>query len=189
MKIIINTFENAPQERLDNANTLLQTLTEAGADAEIFTGGTNLVQNIVDIANIYKDTDILLIEDDVQLCTDFLQEIQNAIEVLPNRVINFHYNERSVSKISVLASSRYAYNQCVYLPRHVLLFLTQYSSEFLRKYPVYSNDSARYISFVLNACLENFVVYRPELVKHLQFDSTLTGSPRIETYFFKDEVQ
>ena len=81
MKKFIMTFENAPEERAENAQALAEQI-----DAEVYEGGKNLWDNLVAICEqVPEGEGVVIAEDDVKISSKF-----NPVE--GDEIINYFYN-------------------------------------------------------------------------------------------------
>ena len=75
------TFENAPEERAQNAQALAEQI-----DAEVYEGGKNLWDNLVAICEqVPEGEGVIIAEDDVKISSKF-----NPVE--GDEIINYFYN-------------------------------------------------------------------------------------------------
>lgn len=183
--ITIFSFDKAPTERVTNRESLANQL-----DAQVFIGGNNTCTNFVNLLKLAKGKDLLLIEDDVQLCNDFTPILDDVLSQYPDTVINFHYNEKTSTTTDYHPATKYAYNQCVYFPKRIVNKLIPPCTAFIKMYPYYVNkgDYAIQIKYGLMKCNEYFLAYEPKLVKHLNFTSTLGDRPVITQNFIDNGV-
>lgn len=185
MNIVIHTFDEAPQERKDNVQVLKTALS---GNAHIYVGGTSACTNWVNILETYKNDSLLLLEDDVRLCNDFLTKVEDTITAYPGLVLNFHFNENQ-GKTSKIPSKRYAWNQCVYFPKEVVANLIEPSKDFIKHYSYFvkKNDYAIQIRHaLLKSNNKEFMTIEPKLVKSLGFSSTI-GDYKVVTRNFIDD--
>ena len=171
MKIVIFTYDKAPQERVDNIKVIQKKLQGM---VTIHTGSTTACDNFLDILNKYSNDDLLLLEDDIELCDNFIEEVFSVIEKHKDEVINFHYNHGHGSE--EVPSGAFMYNQCVYYPKRVLKALLKPSKEFKKKYPFfyYNNYWDNMIRVgLLEIREDHFIAHEPKLVKHLEYKSTI----------------
>ena len=89
MNIVIHTFSDAPEERRNNAEIIKTAL---GDNAYIYVGGTNTCENWVNILKEYSTESLLLLEDDIRLGDNFLDRVQEYINLYPDFVLNFYFN-------------------------------------------------------------------------------------------------
>lgn len=199
MKIVIFTFKGAPEERQKNIESLKTKLNKAildsGIDLEVctFVGGTKTSENLISLCSLYKEEDILMLEDDIELSEHFLENIRKVIEKNPNRIINFHYNFKTKGpelysedclRVFEEKGSNYAFNQCVYLPSKILQKILD-SKQLFKAYYAYTKENRH--DYIMARIFEKdtFLVVRPSLVKHKEFKSTI-GEYVIKTKDFID---
>lgn len=190
MKIVIFTFKDAPKERQKNVKSLKTKLNKAiqdsGIDIEVctFVGGNKTSENLISLCSLYKDEDILMLEDDIELSEHFLENIRKVIEKNPDRIINFHYNFDTQGqelysdgnlKIFEERGSSYAFNQCVYLPSKILQKILD-SKQLFKAYYAYAKENRH--AYIMARIFEKdtFLVVRPSLVRHMEFKSTISES-------------
>lgn len=201
MKIVIFTFKDAPKERQKNVKSLKTKLNKAiqdsGTDIEVctFVGSNKTSENLISLCSLYKDEDILMLEDDIELSRNFLENIRKVIEKYPDKIINFHYNFDTQGqelysdgnlKIFEERGSSYAFNQCVYLPSKILQKILD-SKQLFKAYHAYAKENrhAYIMARIFEKDNEKFLVVRPSLVKHKEFKSTISES-NIKTNDFID---
>lgn len=201
MKIVIFTFKDAPKERQKNVKSLKTKLNkviqDSGTDIEVctFVGSNKTSENLISLCSLYKDEDILMLEDDIELSRNFLENIRKVIEKNPDRIINFHYNFDTQGqelysdgdlKIFEERGSSYAFNQCVYLPSKILQEILD-SKQLFKAYYAYAKENrhAYIMARIFEKDNEKFLVVRPSLVKHKEFKSTISESD-IKTNDFID---
>lgn len=199
MKIVIFTFKDAPKERQKNVKSLKTKLNKAiqdsGIDLEVctFVGGNKTSENLISLCSLYKDEDILMLEDDIELSRNFLENIRKVIEQYPDRIINFHYNfetrgpelySENDLRVYEERGSNYAFNQCVYLPSKILQKIED-SKQLFKAYYAYTKENRH--AYIMARIFEKdtFLVVRPSLVKHKDFKSTISES-EIKTKDFID---
>lgn len=199
MKIVIFTFKGAPEERQKNIESLKTKLNKAildsGIDLEVctFVGSNKTSENLISLCSLYKDEDILMLEDDIELSEHFLENVRKVIEKNPNRIINFHYNFKTKGpelysedglKVYEEKGSNYAFNQCVYLPSKILQKILD-SKQLFKTYYAYTKENRH--DYIMARIFEKdtFLVVRPSLVKHKEFKSTI-GEYVIKTKDFID---
>lgn len=190
MKIVIFTFKDAPKERQKNVKSLKTKLNKAiqdsGIDIEVctFVGSNKTSENLISLCSLYKDEDILMLEDDIELSRNFLENIRKVIEKNPDRIINFHYNFDTQGqelysdgnlKIFEERGSSYAFNQCVYLPSKILQKILD-SKQLFKAYYAYAKENRH--AYIMARIFEKdtFLVVRPSLVRHMEFKSTISES-------------
>ena len=188
MKIVIFTFKDAPKERQKNVKSLKTKLNKAiqdsGIDLEVctFVGGNKTSENLISLCSLYKDEDILMLEDDIEL--SFLENVRKVIEKNPDKIINFHYNFKTKGpelysedslRVYEERGSNYACNPCVYLPSKILQKILD-SKQLFKAYYAYAKENRH--AYIMARIFEKdtFLVVRPSLVKHKEFKSTISES-------------
>ena len=192
MKIVIFTFKDAPKERQKNVKSLKTKLNKAiqdsGIDLDIevctFVGSNKTSENLISLCSLYKEEDILMLEDDIELSEHFLENVRKVIEQYPDRIINFHYNfdtkgpelySEDGLRVYEERGSNYAFNQCVYLPSKILQKILD-SKQLFKAYYAYAKENRH--AYIMARIFEKdtFLVVRPSLVRHMEFKSTISES-------------
>lgn len=190
MKIVIFTFKGAPEERQKNVESLKSKLNKAIQDSGIeteactFVGSNKTSENLISLCSLYKEEDILMLEDDIELSEHFLENVRKVIEKNPDRIINFHYNFDTKGpelysdgnlKVYEERGSNYAFNQCVYLPSKILQKILD-SKQLFKAYYAYAKENRH--AYIMARIFEKdtFLVVRPSLVRHKEFKSTISES-------------
>lgn len=163
MKKIVLTFNGAEEKRKLNAETIANYV-----GGEVYTGGTNCNENFCNILGL--DDDILFFEDDVRNIN--LPKILETIEKNDDIFINFHYlPQPKVS--SLLSGSEHAWNQCLYIPKHVGRDILRASVEYRLQHE-HDNRYANLIKFGLEKGKHNLYAVVPNLVRHYyNWESTI----------------
>lgn len=190
MKIVIFTFKDAPKERRKNVKSLKTKLNKAiqdsWADIEVctFVGSNKTSENLISLCSLYKEEDILMLEDDIELSEHFLENIRKVIEKNSDKIINFHYNfdtkgpelySEDDLRVYEERGSNYAFNQCVYLPSKILQKILD-SKQLFKAYYAYAKENRH--AYIMARIFEKdtFLVVRPSLVRHKEFKSTISES-------------
>ena len=190
MKIVIFTFKGAPEERQKNVESLKSKLNKAildsGIETEVctFVGGNKTSENLISLCSLYKDEDILMLEDDIELSEHFLENVRKVIEKNPDKIINFHYIFKTKGpelysedglRVYEERGSNYASNPCVYLPSKILQKILD-SKQLFKTYYAYAKENRH--AYIMARIFEKdtFLVVRPSLVKHKEFKSTISES-------------
>lgn len=190
MKIVIFTFKGAPEERQKNVESLKSKLNKAildsGIDLEVctFVGENKTSENLISLCSLYKEEDILMLEDDIELSEHFLENIRKVVEKNSDKIINFHYNFKTKGpelysedslRVYEERGSNYAFNQCVYLPSKILQKILD-SKQLFKAYYAYAKENRH--AYIMARIFEKdtFLVVRPSLVRHMEFKSTISES-------------
>lgn len=193
MKTVIFTFDGAPEERVQTVSKLKEQL-----NAEVFNGSTDTVKNLTDLCKAYED-DLLIFEDDVELCENFSEFSQAVIQKYPETVINFHFNtfpkgklkdiltvSKKDLKIYDVSGSAYIWNQCFYLPNKVRKMIIESERDFRGTYPYYVKTKQQdvFIAYCIRDL--DFLAVYPSLVNHLDLSSTIRDAKSRKTLFPMD---
>lgn len=115
--------------------------------------------------------DSVLLEDDLVLCKDFKNKIEEVIKQYPDKIINFF--TRPNDWFTTHESSIFAYNQCTYYPKGVAMTLANKMDELYKKYPRSQYD------IIENLALKELgiahIQHRPCLVQHMD-NNSLVGN-------------
>lgn len=171
MEKYIMTYPEAPVERQVNAqqaNGIIQ--------GRIWTGGTNLLENMKDIF-AQSEGPVMILEDDVWPCSHFNDRVNHILDLVGDKeLINFfHMPSNNLRGIHQCKPHGYMYNQCTYYPSWFIeSFLENYNylkSEFA--WYDHHNDSAAVIGAMLKMLNRDFYCVFPYLVKTIDAKSTL----------------
>lgn len=182
----IMTYSEAPIERISNAQNLVN-----DTEGVPFIGGRNLCLNFRNLFNQYQGNPLLILEDDVTVCKDFVNKAEDIISRKPDFVINFFFPALNRYKgLHKMSGLHYSYNQCTYFPSWFLdAYLDNYS-KLIKDYEddYKHNDSASLISDLIKVYQEDFYAYFPYLVKTNKYKSTLNHrlDPAQNRYFIDD---
>jgi len=162
------TYKDAPQERLDNANKLAKEL-----NGEVYVGGTKYIDNMYAVFKKYagKD-DLLMFEDDVYLCDNFLEKVKKAIEEYPSKVINFFNLHHCINRSIVMPFTSWTECQCYYVPKHIVGRLSLFYKAFIKIAPksYECNIADNYMRYCLH---ESYILHYPSLVQQYPFNSVI----------------
>ena len=128
--------------------------------------------------------DSVLLEDDLILCKDFKDKIEDVIKQYPNDIINFFYNPNTY--FTTHYGSSFCWNQCTYYPKGIGLRVAEEMERARKNVPNMQYDMLE------NVALHNLgirhVVYRPCLVQHIDNGSLIQDSscPTRRTIYFED---
>lgn len=116
-----------------------------------------------------SDYDAVLLEDDLVLCENFKEEIEKAISLYPNKIINFftdinHY-------YSTYVETNFNFNQCTYYPKGIAKMLAEEMEKCRKNLPTAQYDVLQH--YTMNKLGITHVKYRPCLVQHLDFDTLI----------------
>ena len=130
-----------------------------------------------------SEYDAVLLEDDLILCKDFKNKIEEVIEQYPNDIINFFYKPNYY--FTTHYDSVFYYNQCTYYPKGVALAIANEMEKIRKIMPNAQYDVLE--SQALSNLGMRHLVYRPCLIQHLDKDSLIqeydSKGSRISPFF------
>ena len=76
----------------------------------------SFVEQLEKLAELNQD--VVILEDDLELCKDFKNRIESVIEQYKDKVVNFFYKPRNY--FYTKEQKHFCWNQCVYYPKEIL---------------------------------------------------------------------
>ena len=145
------------------------------------------VKSFIEQLKYISQWDSVLLEDDLILCKDFKNKIEDAINQYPDKIINFFTRPREW--FTTHKSNNFVYNQCTYYPKGVSLKVADEMEKIWKNMPKLQYDTLEY-NALINLGISH-VQYRPCLVQHIDNNSivgnTATGYRR--TPYFIDYLE
>lgn len=188
MKIVIRTVNGSP-ERAHNVAKMCEVLGEATVFVD---GKRDSYASFRRGCEEVKGTGGLILEDDVQLCKDFLPRVHAVIrEVGRDQVINFFEKPRIWLPAGFERGSSFLWMQCLYLPAGFAGRIYDYYDEFKTKRPQSWQGMATdcLVSYALVKEKRRYYRHRPCLVQHLPFQSVIGPRPtNRQTPYFVDDL-
>lgn len=140
------------------------------------------VKSFIEQLEIISEYDAIFLEDDIQLCRDFVKRIEEVIKKYPDRIINFftdpsHWFETKDAQT-------FYFNQCTYYPKGLAKKLAAEMRKIEEENPgKFQYDVLE--SKALHIMNIKHIQYRPCLVQHLDFKSLVGNRDnyRITPYF------
>lgn len=182
-------------ERLKNVNAIKEQIPEL----EVFIDyNKSKFDFLLKVWDALKNDDIIWLEDDIELCNNFKEKIENEIEFFGNKeLISFFYAPIETMYNSKFFSldSRSAYrdgksflwNQCVFIPKGFLNYFIYYYNNNFKNFNFFKPHDFNYdncIAYALNEMNQNYWLIRPSLVQHSDKNSTLGHTDgRVSLYF------
>ena len=139
---------------------------------------------------ILNDTGGILLEDDVLLCENFLEKIENIVQE-KDTVYNFFEKPKTYFKTSKVGGSNFLWMQCVYIPpkfgEKCINLYEEFKLNKPKKWQGMATDCL--IAYVLTKYKMKYWRIRPCLVQHLPFKSVIGKRPtNRQTPFFIDDL-
>ena len=140
------------------------------------------VKSFIEQLEIISDYDAVFLEDDVQLCRNFKQRIEDIIKVYPDRVINFF--TAPTNYFMTREAQTFFFNQCTYYPKGLAKEIAREMRDIESKEPGKHQYDVLESMALKNMELKH-IQYRPCLVQHLDFKSLVGNRDnyRITPYF------
>lgn len=141
------------------------------------------VESFIKQLKAISSFDSVLLEDDLKLCRNFKERIEEVIRQYPKDIINFFYAPYSYFPTHVC--KKFFFNQCTYYPKELTLKIANKMEEIHNsleekvQYDVLEN-------MALNELGIRHIVYRPCLVQHTDFNTLIQGDikyRRISPFF------
>lgn len=76
-----------------------------------------------------QDCNCLNLEDDIILCDNFIEKINQIVEKYPNKIITFFTLKKRPMGINIENGKTFCMNQCVYMPKWFNKMLLNYSEQ------------------------------------------------------------
>ena len=136
------------------------------------------------------DEACVFMEDDIDLCEDFINIIEGVIAENPDRVISF-FTLKNITETTKMKGRTYMMNQCYYLPKGLADRIYIYSFDWLLSKRGVANPTGN------DTCIADFLkdnkidywIYYPNLVQHHEAKSRIgPRSSKRQTKIFKDDI-
>lgn len=143
------------------------------------------VESFIKQLKIISEEDSVLLEDDLILCKNFKQKIEEIIKQFPDKIINFFTFPAKFFKTR--ESQNFLWNQCTYYPKGMAKQVAEKMEEI--KDQVSQKHERLQYDILESEALKNLglthVQYRPCLVQHLDGRSLIgnSSSGRMTVYF------
>lgn len=130
------------------------------------------------------------IEDDIELCDNFVEKITAAVNEYPNYIINFfslRKEDYEIGKPHFVAGSRFMMNQCFYIPAGVGQQIADYYEQWVRKHEHPTGYDLLMADFMKDNKMR-YVQWFPHLVNHIECKSLINpkrSSKRTDKNFTK----
>lgn len=146
--------------------------------------------SFIEVCKIINDTGAIVLEDDIEVCDNFCDEIEKIIfEKGVDKVYNFFEKPKCYLKNSYVGGSNFLWMQCIYLPKSLPMKIAKYYDEFkntkYNKWKGMATDCL--IQYALTKEKIKYWRIRPCLVQHLNFKSVIGPRPnnRQSPYYIK----
>ena len=131
----------------------------------------------------------LYLQDDVDLCTDFVSKTKIAIAQYPVALISF-FTLKKRMKISFENGANYCMSQCVYFPKGLANEIIAFYNEGWPRETLHPTSFDFLIGDFLKASNRKYVLWHPSLVQHQVVRSAIdpSRSQMRQTKSFSDDI-
>lgn len=142
------------------------------------------IESFINQLEIISEYDAVLLEDDVKLCENFKDKIEQVIMQNPHTVINFF--SKPYRYISTHINTEFVFNQCTYYPKGVAKQIATKMRELRagRYHMLKQYDDLESMA-MLSLCIPH-LIYRPCLVQHKDTASLIGNGYNKTTIYFED---
>ena len=145
-----------------------------------------------------ESTGLILIEDDVKLCKNFIERCENVIGENPNDVISMFRicTENTKADKGFRCPSAFNCMPCNYFPRWFCEEavkqenLEGFEKWYWEREHIWNFPSDTYVRYLLMKLKKRYYAYFPHLVQHINYKSTLGNRPmNRKSFFFIDDLE
>lgn len=139
---------------------------------------------------------LVLIEDDVKLCKDFVNRCEGVIATFPNDVVSMFRicTEKTKAESGYRSPSLFNCMPCNYFPKWFCEEvvkkenLESFEKWYWEREHIWSFPSDYYVRYLLMKLKKKYYAYFPHLVQHINYKSTLGNRPmnRKSNFFIDD---
>ena len=146
------------------------------------------IKSFINQLKYISSDDSILLEDDLILCKNFKERIEEIIAQYPNSVINFYESPYDFYFTEQRRGIKYRFNQCTYYPKGVSKLIADKMEEIWPKYQnIKQYDFLQ--AYAMDELGMSYISYRPCLVQHLNGRSIIGNSENVSTLFFIDYIE
>lgn len=126
------------------------------------------------------EDDVLNMEDDIILCSNFLEEVNKWISKYPYKVITF-FTLKDISKSQEMIGRTFCMAQCVYIPKWFNKCLIKYYDYWKKTKKGIENPTGLdyMVADMMTLMNEKYILVSPCLVQHMEMKSRI--NPRRST--------
>ena len=180
MKYLI---QNVPQR---DVSILLDQLKDVGLYVD---KNKKPLESFIETLKLAKDESALYMEDDIILSKDFIDDTSSFINMNKNNVINFWTLKKSIKETTLMLSSSFMSNLCVYFPNHHIKGLIDFYNKGWSGIKEHPTGMDLMVRDYLVATKTKYWLYQPSLVQHKKIVSAINPkrSKYRQSITFKDE--
>lgn len=189
MRYICRTVDFA-KDRLENVEELKKQIPQLEVDIDTI---HDCYKSLFRTCDMIGETGGVIIEDDVQLCRNFMEKAEAIIqEKGKDNLISFFEKPKVKLDTKFCLGGEFLWSQCVYFPPGFNKLFHKYWEEFQGREPRLARDMHYdcYIRYVLKKERMRYWRIRPTLVQHFDFDSAISPrSRKRQTPYFIDDIE
>ena len=145
------------------------------------------IKSFINQLKYISSNDSILLEDDLILCKNFKERIEEIVAQYPNSVINFYESPHDFYFTEERRGIKYRFNQCTYYPKGVSKLIADKMEEIWPRYQnIKQYDFLQ--AYAMDELGMSYLSYRPCLVQHLNGRSIIGNSENVSTLFFIDYI-
>jgi len=165
MKIIVRKM---PQMVLDKS------FEQLNGKYEICFNG-NAMETFMKSIEMSENDDCLNLEDDIVLCDNFLEKVNEVIAQYPDKIISFFTLKKRPMGINIERGKTFCMNQCVYIPKKRNKALLKYQPVWMKSKRGIENPTGYdyLMGDLMDLLNETYVLYQPSLVQHMEMKSRI----------------
>ena len=148
------------------------------------------VESFIKQMRIISKTNSLFMEDDIILCENFEEKVQEVVKRYPNQVINFFYQPLAYLFTGKVKGEKFLYNQCVYYPKGIAKKIADEMERLVEEGIKWTQYDEIQAVAMKNLGID-FINYRPCLVQHIGKNSLLGNNWIFDakTIYFIDDLK
>lgn len=147
------------------------------------------IKSFIDQLKYISDEDAVFLEDDVILCKNFKDRVEEVIKQYPNCIINFFDDPYRYYLTETRPGIRFRQNQCTYYPKGIARQVAEKMEEIWPKYPKEKQYDFLQ-SYAMDELGMSYVSYRPCLVQHKHMESIINPNLGLRsTLYFIDYIE
>ena len=143
------------------------------------------IDSFIEQLKIISSDNSVLLEDDLVLCKDFKNIIEDIINKYPNYIINFF--TKPIKYFTTNINDTFSCNQCTYYPKGISKIIAEEMENVRKQFPgIKQYDTIEDMAMRRLGIIH--VDYRPCIVQHINKKSLIQDSTlkNMQTYYFID---
>ena len=146
------------------------------------------IKSFINQLKYISNDDSILLEDDLILCKNFKERIEEIVTQYPNSIINFYESPHDFYFTEQRRGIKYRFNQCTYYPKGISKLIADKMEEIWPRYQnIKQYDFLQ--AYAMDELDMSYISYRPCLVQHLNGRSIIGNSENVSTLFFIDYIE